>query len=93
MQPDDNESLNSSRSSLQQPPSAIFKGVVLTKQLSTQSQPVNNPIYTGVLANMNNNQRQISNIESGSASNLNQITPTKSNMNGPTVEFRNSVRC
>ncbi|CAF3473735.1 unnamed protein product [Rotaria socialis] len=92
IQLDDDESLNSSRSSLQQAPSAVFKGVVLTKQLSTTSQPINNPIYTGVTANINNSNRRFSTIDTSSASNLNQLSSSLSNKNEPTVQFRNNPK-
>ena len=51
---DDIESLNSSRSSLQQgpPPAALFKNPLLGRQSSTLSQPVQNPIYAGSMSNL-----------------------------------------
>ncbi|CAF5104683.1 unnamed protein product, partial [Rotaria magnacalcarata] len=90
IQLDDDESLNSSRSSLQQTPSAVFKGVVLTKQLSATSQPISNPIYTGVTANINNSNRRFSTIDTSSTSNLNQLSSSLSNKNESTAQFRNN---
>ncbi|CAF3917586.1 unnamed protein product, partial [Rotaria sp. Silwood2] len=91
MQPnDDDESLNSSRSSLQQPPSAIFKGVVLTKPISTISQPINNPIYAGMPANINNVNRCFSGADTTSASNINQSSSLQSNNNESNVQMRNN---
>ncbi|UJR27427.1 hypothetical protein I4U23_008716 [Adineta vaga] len=60
--PDDDESLNSSRSSLQPPhplpPPAIFKGLFINKQMSTLSPPIHNPIYNGMPINSNNTNRR-----------------------------------
>ncbi|CAF2734368.1 unnamed protein product [Rotaria sp. Silwood2] len=93
MQPnDDDESLNSSRSSLQQPPSAIFKGVVLTKPISTISQPINNPIYAGMPANINNVNRCFSGADTTSASNINQSSSLQSNNNESNVQMRNNSK-
>jgi len=50
---EDGESLNSSQSSLQQPTSVIFKNPLLARQSSNLSQPVQNPIYSGSMTNLN----------------------------------------
>ncbi|CAF1030666.1 unnamed protein product [Rotaria sordida] len=86
---DDDESLNSSRSSLQQPPSAIFKGVVITKPLSTTSQPINNPIYTGMPANIS---RRFSGADTTLASNINQSSPLQNNINESNVQIRTNSK-
>ncbi|CAF0936496.1 unnamed protein product [Rotaria sp. Silwood1] len=89
---DDNESLNSSRSSLQQPPAAVFKGVIITKPISTTSQPINNPIYTGMPANINNLNRHLSGTDITLPSNVNQPSPLQSNINESNVQMRNNLK-
>ncbi|CAF0825670.1 unnamed protein product [Rotaria sp. Silwood1] len=89
---DDNESLNSSRSSLQQPPAAVFKGVIITKPISTTSQPINNPIYTGMPANINNLNRHLSGTDITLPSNVNQPSPLQSNINESNVQIRNNLK-
>ncbi len=86
--PGDDESLNSSRSSLQQPPSAIFKGLLITRQMSTTSQPIHNPIYTGMPSNMNNMNRRLTAFDTGPISNVNQ----QKNTNESNVQMRKNVR-
>ena len=75
--PDDDESLNSSRSSLQQHPSAVFKGLVITKQLSGTSQPVQNPIYTGMPSNINHSNRRFSIADINPSPHVNHVPPTQ----------------
>ncbi|CAF1200887.1 unnamed protein product [Adineta ricciae] len=72
---DDDESLNSSGSSLQlpvPPPSAIFKGLLMNKQISTSSPPIQNPIYSGMPSNPINANRRIAPADIVSSSNNNQ---------------------
>ncbi len=87
----DDESLNSSRSSLQQPPSAVFKGLLITRQLSNTSQPVQNPVYTGVSTNISNPNRRFSS-DTAPFSNVNPSSSMHMNTNEPRVQMRNNVR-
>jgi hypothetical protein len=89
--PGDDESLNSSRSSLQQPPSAVFKGLLITRQLSNTSQPVQNPVYTGVSTNISNPNRRFSS-DTAPFSNVNPSSSMHMNTNEPRVQIRNNVR-
>ncbi len=84
--------MNSSRSSLQQPPSAVFKGLVITKQLSGSSQPVQNPIYTGMPSNINHSNRQFSTVDINPNPHVNHVPPVQVNTNEPHVQMRNNVR-
>jgi hypothetical protein len=90
--PGDDESLNSSRSSLQQPPSAIFKGLLITRQMSATSQPIHNPIYTGMPSNMNNTNRRLTAFDTGPISNVNQLPSLQKNTNESNVQMRKNVR-
>jgi hypothetical protein len=88
----DDESLNSSRSSLQQPPSAIFKGLLITRQMSASSQPIHNPVYTGMPSNMDNTNRRFTAIDTNPISHVNQLPPVQKNTNESSVQMRKNVR-
>ena len=68
----------------------MFKGLVLTKQLATTSQPVNNPIYTGMPSNIDNMNQQLPVVDTVSISHVNHV-PT--NTNKSDVQMKNNVRC
>ncbi len=87
---DDDESLNSSRSSLQHPPPSVFKGVIITRQSSNASQPIN-PVYTGIPTNLtnNNNHRSSSVVDLVP---LNQASSIQTTKNESNVQKRNPVR-
>ncbi len=86
--PDDDESLNSSRSSLQQPPASVFKGVIITRQSSNASQPTN-PLYTGIPSNVSNNTRRSS---AADILPFNQASSIQTNKNESNIQIRNPVR-
>ncbi|CAF0893329.1 unnamed protein product [Adineta steineri] len=94
LHPGDDESLHSSRSSLQQLPSTIHKGF-LSRQLpsiAATTQPIHNPIYTGMPLSMNNPNRRFTPIDTGSTSHINQLSSSSSsqmnNNESTTVQMR-----
>ena len=90
--PGDDESLNSSRSSLQQPSSNVFKGLYVTRQLSNTSQHVHNPVYTGAPANIPSDHRRLSASDIIPALNPNQASGIQTNKSDSNSHIRNNVR-
>ena len=88
----DDESLNSSRSSLLQPSSSVFKGVLVTRQLSNTSQPVQNPVYTGASPNIPPETRRLSATDIIPSLNPNQSSGIQANRNESNAYVRNPVR-
>jgi hypothetical protein len=60
--------------------------------MSTTSQPVQNPIYTGIPSNINNNNRRFSSVDTVPNSHLKPTSIGQMNTNESNVQMRNNVR-
>jgi len=88
--PDDDASLNSSQSSLQHPSSTPLNSLLIGRQISTTSQPIQYQITT----NNNNINRRFSSIETNNINQislLNPLPPLQINIDESHVPIRNDV--
>ncbi len=86
--PSDDASLNSSQSSLQHPSSTPLNSLLMDRQISTTSQP----IQSQMTSNINNINRRFSSIDNtNQIPFLNPLPPLQINIDEPHVSIRNDV--
>jgi hypothetical protein len=89
--PGDDASLNSSQSSLQHPSSTPLNSLLIGRQISTTSQPLQSQMTT----NINNINRRFSSIDTNNPNQLpilNPLPPLQINIDESHVPIRNDVR-